>query len=175
MQKTQNRIEAFLLLLPLAAIALIWSRLPASIPVHWNLRGEIDRLGVRGSIFLLPAIAFALNGLLQILPRFDPKMRRDPDQTLATVSTLRKFRLALTFFLAVLCSLQIMASLGYASAAGRMLITATLLLLAMLGNYLGNLRPNYFVGIRTPWTLEDPDTWRATHRPSARLICFGAF
>lgn len=66
-----------------------------------------------------------------------------------------------------------MASLGYTIAAGRILITVILLLLAVLGNYLGNLRPNYFVGIRTPWTLEDPDTWRATHRLSARLICFG--
>jgi uncharacterized membrane protein len=43
-----------------------------------------------------------------------------------------------------------------------------------LGNYLPNLRPNYFVGIRTPWTLEDAETWRATHRLGGKLMFFGS-
>jgi uncharacterized membrane protein len=43
-----------------------------------------------------------------------------------------------------------------------------------LGNYLPNLRPNYFIGIRTPWTLENAETWRATHRLGGKLMFFGS-
>ena len=53
-------------------------------------------------------------------------------------------------------------------------MTCLLVFFVVLGNYLGNLRPNYFVGIRTPWTLENPETWRATHRLGGRLMFFGA-
>jgi immunity protein, SdpI family len=44
----------------------------------------------------------------------------------------------------------------------------------ILGNYLPNLRPNYFIGIRTPWTFENAETWRATHRLGGRLMFYGA-
>jgi uncharacterized membrane protein len=52
-------------------------------------------------------------------------------------------------------------------------MNCVLVFFVVVGNYLGNLRPNYFVGIRTPWTLEDPETWRATHRLGGRLMFFG--
>jgi uncharacterized membrane protein len=70
--------------------------------------------------------------------------------------------------------MQLAAALGHTVAAGRIVPAATLLLLAIIGNYSSNLRPNYFVGIRTPWTLESPETWRATHRLSGRLMFFGS-
>ena len=54
------------------------------------------------------------------------------------------------------------------------MMSGLLLFFVVLGNYLGNLRPNYFIGIRTPWTLENPETWRATHRVGGRLMFFGA-
>ena len=43
------------------------------------------------------------------------------------------------------------------------------LLFAFMGNLMHNIKPNYFAGVRTPWTLEDPDTWRATHRLAGKL------
>jgi uncharacterized membrane protein len=64
--------------------------------------------------------------------------------------------------------------LGHSVAVGRIVPAATLLLLATIGNYSSNLRPNYFVGLRTPWTLESPETWRATHRLGGRLMFFGS-
>jgi uncharacterized membrane protein len=68
---------------------------------------------------------------------------------------------------------QIATSLGRNVAGGRIIMTCLLVFFVILGNYLGNLRPNYFVGIRTPWTLENPETWRATHRLGGRLMFFG--
>jgi uncharacterized membrane protein len=49
-----------------------------------------------------------------------------------------------------------------------------ILLFLVLGNYMSSMRPNYFVGIRTPWTLEDPEVWRRTHRLAAKLWVGGA-
>ncbi len=69
---------------------------------------------------------------------------------------------------------QIATSLGEDIAGGRIMMTCLLVFFVVLGNYLGNVRPNYFVGIRTPWTLENPETWRATHRLGGRLMFFGA-
>ena len=43
------------------------------------------------------------------------------------------------------------------------------LLFAFMGNLMHSIKPNYFAGVRTPWTLEDPDTWRATHRLAGKL------
>jgi uncharacterized membrane protein len=44
----------------------------------------------------------------------------------------------------------------------------------VLGNYLGTIRPNYFFGVRTPWTLESDEVWRATHRNGGRVLVFGS-
>ena len=70
--------------------------------------------------------------------------------------------------------MQVAAALGHPVPAGRIVPTSTLLLLAVVGNYLSTLRPNYFAGIRTPWTLESPATWRATHRLGGRLTFYGS-
>lgn len=83
-------------------------------------------------------------------------------------------RLATLVLLDTIFVVQMAASLGKNVAAGRIMVTCLLLFFVILGNYLGNLRPNYFVGIRTPWTLENPETWRATHRLGGRLMFFGA-
>jgi len=51
----------------------------------------------------------------------------------------------------------------------RLIGAAISLLFLILGNYLSAIRPNYFVGIRTPWTLENEDVWKATHRTAGRI------
>jgi uncharacterized membrane protein len=83
-------------------------------------------------------------------------------------------RLALAAFFTTVFLIVITASLGHPLPTGRIVPASILLLLAIIGNYSSNLRPNYFVGIRTPWTLESPATWRATHRLGGRLMFFGS-
>lgn len=70
--------------------------------------------------------------------------------------------------------MQLIVAFGYKIAATRVIVWCILLLLAILGNYLPNLRPNYFVGLRTPWTLESPETWRVTHRLGGKVMFFGS-
>jgi uncharacterized membrane protein len=175
MKNKLNWFEAALLVAPLLALVLLWNDLPASVPIHWNLRGQIDRWASKPvGMFLLPLANLLIIGLLHVLPRVDPKLRSSAGTHGRMESVLRILRLALASFFAALFSMQLAAALGHPVAAGRIVPAATLLLLAIMGNYLANLRPNYFAGLRTPWTLESPATWRATHRLGGRLMFFGS-
>src|ERR1044071_7679637 len=168
--------ELVLLAAPFFALAIYWNHLPERVPIHWNLRGEIDAWsGKNRGLFIVPLTALGLSALLHFLPWLDPKLRRTMGEESRMRAVLPILRIALIAFFDFVFFLQIAVSLGQKIAGGRILITATLILLVVLGNYLGNLRPNYFAGIRTPWTLENPETWRATHRLGGRLLFFGAF
>ena len=174
MKNKLNWLEATLLVAPLIALLALWNDLPARVPIHWNLRGEIDGWSSKTFMLLLPLISLGIILLLHILPRFDPKLGHAAGGHGRMQSVLGILRLALAAFFGVIFWMQLAAALGHSVAAGRIVPAATLLLLATIGNYSSNLRPNYFVGLRTPWTLESPETWRATHRLGGRLMFFGS-
>jgi uncharacterized membrane protein len=176
MKNKATWLEATLLLAPFLVIAAFWNKLPARFPTHWNLRGEVDRWTSSKSIevFAVPLIALAIVALLHVLPRLDPKLRGLLQENERMRAVLQIMRLALAAFFGALFSIQIATAFGYAAVGGRPIIWCTLVLFAIIGNYLGNLRPNYFVGLRTPWALESAETWRATHRLGGRFMFFGA-
>lgn len=175
MKNKLNWLEAALLIAPFVVLAATWNKLPARFPAHWNASGEIDRwTSNRAEVLILPVIMLAVVALLHALPSFDPRLRKTLQSPDRMHTVLRVFSLVLAAFSAAIFALQMAIAFGYSVSAGRLVIGCTLVLLAVIGNYLGNLRPNYFAGIRTPWTLESPATWRATHRLGGRLICFGA-
>lgn len=175
MKNKLNWLEAALLVAPLIALAILWKDLPERVPIHWNLRGEIDGWGPKSfGLLITPLTSLGIIALLHFLPLLDPKLRRSAGEPGRMQHVLGILRLALAAFFGAIFCVQIAAALGHPVAAGRIVPTATLLLLAVIGNYLSNLRPNYFAGIRTPWTLESPATWRATHRMGGRLIFYGS-
>lgn len=174
MKNKLNWLEGVLLLAPLVAVAIFWKELPERIPIHWNLRGEINGWGSKYSLFVMPIVSLVTIVLLHWLPWIDPKLRRANGGQGRMQSALRILRLALAAFFAAIFATQLAATLGHAVPASRLIPTAMLLLLAIMGNYLSNLRPNYFAGIRTPWTLESPETWRATHRLGGHVMFFGS-
>jgi uncharacterized membrane protein len=166
--------EVVLLAAPFLIIALAWNHLPAQVPTHWNLPGQVDSWSDKATgLFLTPLLAVAVTALLHILPRFDSRLRHENNHSRMN-AVLPILRIALLAFLNIIFFLQVAISLGWPIAAARIFDSSVLGLLLVLGNYLGNIRPNYFVGIRTPWTLQNPETWRATHRLGGRLLFFGA-
>ncbi|MEP7014343.1 MAG: SdpI family protein [Verrucomicrobiota bacterium] len=175
MKNKLNWLEAVLLIAPFAILAALWSKLPSRVPIHWNIRGEIDGWSSKTTgMLILPLTGLAVVVLLHILSWLDPKLRRSLHKTDRMHRVLQILRLVFAAFFGVLSSVQIAVALDQTIPSGRMLMASILILLAVLGNYFGNLRPNYFFGIRTPWTLENPETWRATHRLGGRLIFFGS-
>ncbi len=175
MKTKADWLEALLVTGPFLALVIFWRELPGKVPMHWNLSGEVDRWSpAMPGMLLLPIVSLVTVALCRLLPQFEPKLRRTAGPAGRMPNALQVLRISLAAFFALIFALQLAAALGHDVSGTRIVTCAVLLLLAICGNYFSNLRPNYFFGIRTPWTLEDEDTWRATHRLGGRLLFFGS-
>ena len=88
-------------------------------------------------------------------------------------ATFQKLALGLVLFLAALNIAITYATIDNNFAVGKLILPVVGLLFAFIGNIMNSIKPNYFAGVRTPWTLEDPDTWRSTHRLASKLWFIG--
>lgn len=154
-----------LVAIPFIYLGVIWNQLPDSVPMHWNIQGEIDRYGPKSQVWILPAITSGLIYLiLLVVPVIDPKkkiaqMGRKYDQL--------KFALVASMS-ALACVIIYMIQQGEGAGTTPILVIVGLLI-AVLGNYMKTVQPNYFIGIRTPWTLEHPEVWEKTHRLGGKI------
>lgn len=149
------------------ATALSWSAAPDSIPVHWGIDGEVDRYGGKfEGLLLMPLLAAGIYLMLLFIPRIDPK--RANYERFANV--YRIIRIVMLVFMAALHGIIIAAVFGSGIDIGMVIMIMVGLLLAILGNYFGKLKPTWFVGIRTPWTLTSDLSWNKTHRLGGRLF-----
>jgi uncharacterized membrane protein len=129
--------------------------------MHWNASGEVDGYGSRfAGAFGMPLLTLGIYLLFVILPQVDP--RRQNYDKFAAVYELLKW--AIILFLAVMYFVTLTAGLGFAPNVGLITKLGVGILLVILGNYFGKLRHNYFVGIKTPWTLANEEVWVKTHR-----------
>jgi uncharacterized membrane protein len=150
--------------------AVVYSSLPERIPTHWNLDGEVDGWASRlwGSL-LAPLVSAGIWLLLPLLRRVDPR-RRNYDRFESTFWLL--VNLMVVFF-AVIHVMTLGVALGWAIDVTRVVTVIAGLLMAMLGNYMPRLRSNWWMGIRTPWTLESESVWRSTHRLAGFTFVIG--
>lgn len=141
--------------------------LPEQVPIHWNIRGEVDGYGDKSwSAFLTPAIMLGLLALFRLLPWLSPK-----SFTLDTFRGTYEFLVALAMgLMAYIHGLLLWAAYSGPIDIGRALIGGMCLFFMLLGNVLGKVRRNFFVGVRTPWTLASERVWIDTHRLAARLF-----
>ena len=142
----------------------------AQFPVHWGPDGQPDRWGGRLEAFgLMPLVAIAMTALFAVLPLIDPRGQN-----------LRKSgKMYLTAWVAALALMALiqaamtLGALGYVDLSGdgfvRVLSGGLGVMFAVVGNVLGKARPNWFAGVRTPWTLSSDLAWEKTHRLMGRL------
>ncbi|UOR04196.1 SdpI family protein [Hymenobacter aerilatus] len=155
-----------LLLLPTIYLVVVWSELPAQIPTHFDINGLPNGFTAKESMWwLCAAMPLGIYLLLTWLPRFDPKRRVD-----SVATNFQKLRLTLVAGLSVFVCMSLYAALHPGTMMGKGGALALSIFFALLGNYLTTVRPNYFVGIRTPWALEFPAIWEKTHRLGGRLF-----
>lgn len=147
--------------------AWAWQRVPERMPVHWNAAGEVDGYGGKFvGLLLLPLTAAGLYLLLLVLPKLDPgKLNYEGFAKVYTI-----IRSTLMAFLSVLYLATTMAALGWRVDMARVISLAMGPMFMVLGNYLGKVRPNWFVGVRTPWTLSSKLSWSKTHRLAGWLF-----
>jgi len=168
-------LEAALVMAPFIALVVFWNQIPERVPIHWNIRGEIDGWSTKTTgMLLLPLVAVGTIILCRVLSSVDPKLREHLQKTDRMNRILPILEVAFAAFFNAIFASQLIVALGYKVAAARVITWCILIVFAILGNYLPNLRPNYFIGLRTPWTLQDSGTWRATHRLGGRLMFFGS-
>ena len=132
------------------ASAVAWNRVTPPIPIHWGIRGQPDGFGGRfEGLLLIPLIAVGLYALLLALPRFDPARANYASFS----GPYRLMRRVLTALLGIVHALMVASALGMSVDVARWVPFTAGVAFVVLGNLLGKMRPNYFVGIRTPWTL----------------------
>ncbi len=154
-----------LIAIPFIYLEIEWNSLPEEVPLHWNARGEIDRWGSKTTLWVLPIVVTLLPYLLLvIIPFIDPKkgIQRmgNKYEQLKLIMVLLMSGLT-TVILYITRHPQL--NMGFA-----VMVFVGVLFLA-LGNYFQTIKPNYFVGIRTPWTLESEYVWKETHKFGGKL------
>ena len=159
---------ATVILAMLIATAVAYPQLPDTVPIHWNAHGQANGWGPRWSLFLWgPGIMAAIVLLFAALPWLSPrKFEVDSFR-----STYLYIMIVLVSMLAYIHMLALAAGLGVAIDVGRAAIGGVCLFIALLGNVLGKVRRNFYIGIRTPWTIADERVWNKTHRLAAKT-CF---
>lgn len=165
-------------IVPLLAIAvsfvatvILLPRLPDPIPIHWNAAGQPDNYAPRfWGAFALPLTALGLYGLFLIIPTLDP--RRENYAKFA--DTYQILRVLFVLFMVFIQGITLYSILVTDSQLNTNLVLIGVgLLLVVIGNYMPRVRHNWFVGVRTPWTLSNEEVWRRTHRLGGQVFVLG--
>lgn len=167
-----NALVIGFLLVVLAGALSLWAfpHLPESVPSHWDLSGHVNGYSSRFFATALMPVILAFTWLLMVvLPKVSPRgFRLDQFAGAFYVSVL-----AIIGVLAMLHLTALRAELSNSAPSIALIFIAIGALLAILGNFMGKLRKNFFIGIRTPWTLANDEVWIRTNRLAGQLMVVG--
>ncbi len=161
-----------LVIAALAVVLSIWAypQLPPTIATHWNVGGTADGFSSRATaVLIMPLVIIGLTGLFNVLPKLDPR-RANYAKFIDTYWLIAN---AVLLFILIGHGMIIATGLGYPVKVDRFMPIGIGLLFIVLGNYLTRVEPNWFIGIRTPWTLSSDTVWRKTHRTGGWLMVVG--
>ena len=153
-------IALIIVALQFVAAVVLYIYLPQQIPMHWNSNGEIDRMGDKLSIFLLPTISLAITLMLHWQPRLVPK----GENILKSGKLYPILMVLMPLLMAAVLAMTAAASFGISTPIGAILNGFLGVLMLLIGNYLPKVKQNYTLGIRLSWTLANEATWVKTHR-----------
>jgi uncharacterized membrane protein len=147
--------------------AYFYPLVPEKIPSHWNAQGEVDSyMDKLLGLFLMPIISLVFLLLFIVIPKMDPKKQN-----------IEKFRnyyngmvVVIIAFLFYIYLLTLAWTLGFTFNMMQMIVPAIGLLFIYMGFLVEHAKQNWFVGIRTPWTLSNKKVWEKTHRRGGFLF-----
>ncbi len=168
--KFKNEIPLLAIVaLPFIYLAYIWGELPEKVPMHWNINGEIDRFGDKTELLLIPILLPLLIYIIfLIVPKIDPK-----NKISKMGNKYRHIKILLTTFMSILALFIIYSAKNQSLANPNYIVLIIGILYLILGNYFKTIKANYFIGIRTPWTLENETVWKETHKLAGKLWFVG--
>lgn len=159
---------SILILLPSLVGCVFWNQLPEEIPTHFNLLGQADGYNHKMSaIFGLPTLMLLMHWLLLFLMIKDPKSSNISSKIQVLIYWIIPF-------VSCLSMISIFGeSLGYSMMSGLLAQIFMGVVMIVIGNYLPKTHRNYIIGIRLPWTLENDENWRKTHRLAGKIWVLG--
>lgn len=147
---------------------LLWNQLPEQMPSHWNINDEVDGyMPKTWGVLMVPLITLGMFLLFLIVPSIDPLK--------ANIAQFREafnlFIVLIVAFMLYIHALTLAWSLGYTGfRMSNAMLPAMGLLFIFIGFMLRQAKRNFFIGIRTPWTLSSDMVWDKTHQLGAILF-----
>lgn len=169
MDKLLKRIVWLVMAAPAVYLLFSWKKMPEKVALHFDLKGQVDRFGSKNELLIMAVILMIMSVVVYLILtniyRIDPKKHAAENRT-------RLHRLAfgvVVFISALLCMIIYSSANGNISFNTGLVLAGVGLLFAFIGNYMHNIKPNYFAGFRLPWTLENEENWRLTHHLAGKL------
>ncbi len=157
-----------LTIIPLIYAGVVYNALPQTVATHFSFDGKPDGYSSKTTFLLivafLSAMCIGMYLLLNNIQHLDPKKAANQSK-----EAMQKMALAIVALFTVINIIIIYSAVNNGFVLTKILFPVLGLFFACLGNLMFSIKPNYFVGIRTPWTLEDADTWRKTHQLAGKL------
>jgi len=167
--KTEILPISFIIISILASF-YFYANFPPIVPTHWDLAGRPNGYSSAAfAAFFLPILLVGIYLLFLALPYLDPKKER-------YLQFSKIYHIFKDLIIAVMAMVYFVASLtalGYNLNMNFWVPGIVGLLFIIMGNYLGKLNPNWFIGIRTPWTLSSEEVWNKTHRFGGKIFILG--
>jgi len=160
-----------IVLLPFIYLAYLWKELPEKVPMHWNINGDVDRYGDKLELLLIPILLPLLVYIIfLIIPKIDPKNKINK-----MGSKYESIKMLLTTFMSILSLYIIYSAHNQSIENPNNILIFIGILIIIFGNYFKTIKANYFIGIRTPWTLENETVWKKTHKLGGKMWFIGGF
>jgi len=154
----------------LVATVVAYPHLPDLVATHWNVHNQANGYSPKWALFLIgPGLMTGTMLLMYFLPWLSPK-HFEVD---SFRSTYLQVMLMLVAMLAYFSAVMLWADVGHPLNVGRAMVGGVCLLYALLGNVMGKVRRNFYIGVRTPWALANERVWNATHRFAAKTMVAG--
>ena len=167
---TRNRANFLSYLFIVAAVgvaAWLYPGIPEQVPNHWNVHGEVDGYMPKPwGVVVLPLAAILVFMVMRLIPVISPKGYR----TEPFANVMHIFQVAMVGFMSLVAVLVLLEASGVNVHLNKVIFGALGALFIVIGNYFGKVRKNFFLGIRTPWTLASDEVWARTHRIGGRLF-----
>ncbi|MZQ75057.1 MAG: DUF1648 domain-containing protein [Peptoclostridium sp.] len=155
-----NKFILELIIISIIGTIFVYGYLPDTIPLHWNIQGEVDRVGGKNNVFITALLPLVLYMLMMLFPKIDPKKKSYEKHKKAYSITVG----LILVFLIVIHWVTILVSLGLNLDVSTVVSMGIGVMFIVIGNFMSQIRQNYFFGIRTPWTLANENVWKKTHR-----------
>ena len=166
--KNRNFLICGLIIMATLVAGLVaFPHLPARVPSHWDIHGNVNGYSSRAAVvFVFPGIMAGIVLLFAALPALSP--RHFEVETFR--STYLYLMLIMVAAIAYFHGLLLWAALSQPISMPRAAMGGVCVLIALVGNVLGKVKRNFYVGVRTPWTLANERVWYATHRLAGKLL-----